>query len=107
MDKETAPLNRKPELRGIIADLAICIAKSQRITTWATMFLSEDHKEIQSTLREILAELLRIRERVTALHDYDYSELVAQLRESRNTLRTIGVYNSELDTLTQAIEALE
>ncbi len=108
MDETTDTPNRKPELRGVIADLAVCIARAQRLTTWSTMFLSEDHDEIKSTLLALQAELLRVNERVTDLLDYDYTELIDGLRETRNMLRTsLDATDFELDIITEAMDVLK
>lgn len=108
MDEPTPTPNRKPELRGVIADLAVCIARSQRVTTWSTLFLSEDHEEVKSTLLALQAELLRVNERVTYLLDYDYTELIEGLRETRDTLRTsLDVTDFELDIITAAMDVLK
>ena len=72
------------------------------------MFLSEDHEDIKLALRTLHAELLRVNERVTNLLDYDYTELIDGLRESRDTLRTIiGVTDFELGQITEAMDVLK
>lgn len=111
--RETAD-NCKPELKGIAADLTICLARVDRLCSWMDETIrieleggyGQDH-EAQRLVHNLMAELLRINERVLTLIDYDYTPLLEDLQESREALRqVVGVGDEDLDRITHAMDLL-
>lgn len=101
--RETAD-NRKPELKGIAADLTICLARIDYLSSCL------DETSSASSVRlvhNLMAELLRINERIVVLINYDYTPLLEDLQESREALRrVVEVGDEDLDRITHAMDLL-